>query len=191
MCKFDTVLCSSWFLLAALCVCGQLTDGKQTRTPSSWFITDISASDFAISQKRYTRQPTQEQNRMTDCTKRRSAWLGQRKHPIQNVTYIHALHTLTRRHTPEPHSWHSRLYLTQLYCPHVPSLAECAVCVEVLCEQLGSRLQAPQPSHLISPGWSWGLQSWGNTIHKESLIWTGPLYIALLIKYHGDSLTVF
>lgn len=99
MCKFESVCVLCGFLHAALCACGQLTDGKQTRTLSSWFITDISASDFAMSQKRYTRQSTQEHNRMTDCTKRRSAWLGQCKHPIAKChVRLCAAHTRADTH---------------------------------------------------------------------------------------------
>ncbi len=76
-----------WFLHAALCVCGQLTVGKNkththththtythTRTLSREVITDFSASDFAISQKSLRRQCTE--TRRSDCNKRRAVWLG-------------------------------------------------------------------------------------------------------------------
>lgn len=110
-----------------LCACGQLAVGKHktdTHTLSRWFIADISASHFAM-----RRRSAPGHSRASGCTKGRSAWLGQCKHPIQNALYIRAghTHTLTRTHT-EVMVLACRLHLTQLYCPCVPSLAECAVC---------------------------------------------------------------
>lgn len=98
--------------------------------------------------------------------------------------------THSQGHTLKSWCWHVACTWPNFIAPVCP-LWLSVLCVEVLCEQLGWRLQAPEPSHLISPGWPWSLQSWGNTIHKEPLIWAGPLCIVLLIKHHRVSLTVF
>lgn len=74
--------------------------------------------------------------------------------------------------------WHIACTWPNFIGPACPPLWLSVLSVEVLCEQLAWRLQAPQWSHLISSGGPRGLQRWGNTIHKEPLIWTGPLYIA-------------
>lgn len=165
-----------WFLHAAHfapVVSLQLGNIKQIHTLSRWFIADISASHFAM-----RRRSAPGHSRASGCTKGRSAWLGQCKHPIQNALYIHAGHTHSHGHTLKSWRWHVACTWPSFIAPVCP-LWLSVLCVEVLCEQLGWRLQAPELGHLISPGWPWGLQSWGNTIHKGVLICTGaPLHCA-------------
>lgn len=157
-------------------------------------IADMNSSYFALGPPT-RRDESVGQSRVIDSSERRSAGWAQRKQLTQRPPCMSAPHTPHTPHTPRTDTlksqcWHvACLHLIQLHCPCVLWLAECAVCVG-LCEQLGWRLQAPRPGHLISPGWPRGLQSWGNTI-KNLLSGGGPLYIVLLIKHHRDSLTVF
>lgn len=110
-------------------------------------------------------------------------------------TSLHGTHS--QWHILKSRCWHGACTWPSFIAPVCPLwrsvLCACVcVCVWRFCvNSWGRRLQAPEPRHLISPGWPWSLQSWGNTVHKEPLIWTGPLYIVLLIKHHRDSLTVF
>lgn len=123
------------------------------------------------------------QSRVIDSSERRSAGWAQCKQLTQRLPCMSAPHTPHTPHTPRTDTlksqcWHvACLHLIQLHCPCVLWLAECAVCVG-LCEQLGWRLQAPRPGHLISPGWPRGLQSWGNTIKNVLSGGGAPLHCA-------------